>query len=161
MEPRANQLDLASSYDCSTLPPPASPAPAAAASRERGVALVLVLAFLALLSVLLVAFFSSVRTDLQSASSYAGAVTVAQLAENASNIVIGQITDATQIAGRSGKPQSKQLTWASQPGLIHTYGSDGHPGSSYKLYSSADMVTPAEHDYLPAAGRKSDYGSAE
>ena len=117
---------------------------------QRGVALVIVLAFLVLLSALLIAFFSSVQTDLVGSKTYAKGVTVRQLAETATNVVIGQISDATKSYLVPGDPGSTRLTWASQPGLIHTYGDDGKPGRSFKLYSSGNMVEDPGTDFLPA-----------
>ena len=124
--------------------------PASAARRaQRGIALVLVLAFLVLLSALVVAFFSSVQTELAGSKTYAKGVTVKQLAETATNIVIGQISDATKSYLVPGDQYSTRLTWASQPGLIHTYGDDGKPGRSFKLYSSVNMVEDPGTDFLP------------
>ena len=123
----------------------------ASASRpaQRGVALVIVLSFLVLLSALIIAFFSSVQTDLVGSKTYASGVTVRQLAETTTNVVIGQISDATKSYLVPGDTGSSRMTWASQPGLIHTYGDDGKPGRSFKLYSSGNMVEDAGIDYLP------------
>lgn len=124
---------------------------------QRGIALVLVLAFLVLLSALVIAFFSSVQTELQGSKTYASGVTVKQLAETTTNIVMGQVSDATKSYEIPGNPSAtppvdaggKRLTWASQPGLIHTYGDDGKPGRAFKLYSSLNMVEDEGTDYLP------------
>ena len=123
----------------------------ASASRpaQRGIALVIVLSFLVLLSALIIAFFSSVQTDLVGSKTYASGVTVRQLAETTTNVVIGQISDATKSYLVPGDTGSSRMTWASQPGLIHTYGDDGKPGRSFKLYSSGNMVEDAGIDYLP------------
>ena len=113
-------------------------------------ALVLVLAFLVLISALVVAFFTSVQTELQGAKNYASAVTVKQLAETTTHIVMGQIIDGTQSFVTPGNVNSQRLTWASQPGLIRTYADDGSPGRTFKLYSTANMVEDAGTDYIPA-----------
>lgn len=117
---------------------------------QRAVALVLVLAFLVLLSTLLIAFLSSVGTDLQGSRTYASGVTAKQLAETTTNIVMGQISDATKSYLVPGDTSSPRMTWASQPGMIHTYDDTGKPGRSFKLYSSYDMVEDEGSDYLPA-----------
>ena len=102
----------------------------------RGIALVIVLAFLALISVLVVAFFTSVTTELRTARTSAAGVTTRQLADTATQFVIGQIREATASQGA--------LTWASQPGMIRTYGTctaaASTPYAYYKLYSSDNMV---------------------
>jgi uncharacterized protein (TIGR02600 family) len=122
----------------------------AARHSRRGLALVVVLAFLVLISALIVAFFSSVQADLTGSKNYARGVTVKQLAETATNVVIGQISDATKSYLVPGDTASTRMTWASQPGLIHTYGDDGKPGRSFKLYSSPNMVEEPGTDFLPA-----------
>src|ERR1700753_2649816 len=81
-------------------------------SSTSGVALVIVLGFLVLLSALAVAFFSSVTTELKGARVFASGVTTRQLADSAVNIVEAQIRDAT--ARENG-------AWATQPGLIRVY----------------------------------------
>ena len=104
-------------------------------SNSRGIALILVLVFLVLLSVLALAFFGSVATELQASRNFASGVTTRQLAESATNIVMGQIREAT--ARENG-------AWASQPGMIRVY-RDGSSASSqadafFKLYSSNNMI---------------------
>jgi len=113
-------------------------------------ALVIVLCVLVLLSVLVIAFFTSVQTELQSARIYSNVVMVRQLAQSTTNIVMGQILDATQSFTVPGLSTSARLTWASQPGLIRTYVDDGTPGRTFKLYSAVNMVEDPGTDYIPA-----------
>lgn len=101
-----------------------------AQAQRRGVALVLVLAFLVLISVFVVGFFVSATSELQQSSGYAATVSTQQLSETATNIVIGQIREATTRPGE---------VWASQPGMVRTYRTKV-PRSFYKLYSSNRMV---------------------
>ena len=112
-------------------------------TRENGVALVLVLAFLVLISALVIAFFSSVTKELSGSKTYASGASTKQLADSTVQIVIGAIGQAT-----SG---STSVAWASQPGMIRTYG-DSVSGSAsatplafYKLYSSDKMVLSASN----------------
>ena len=121
-------------------------------------ALVLVLAFLVLISVLILAFFSTVSTDFQASQTYSDGVAVRQLAETANQIVIGQIVDATK---SYENPQQTgagavRLTWSSQPGLIRNWRSDpttdgtrARVGRTYKLYSSRQMVEVPDEDAQP------------
>ncbi|MCE9608784.1 MAG: Verru_Chthon cassette protein A [Chthoniobacter sp.] len=99
---------------------------------NRGVALVLVLAFLVLISVLVIAFFSSVTTELTSSKSYAFGANARQLADTSVQTVMGQIRDATT--------KGNKVAWASQPGMIRTYDDSGESVSYYKLYSSENMI---------------------
>ncbi len=107
---------------------------------NSGVALVLVLAFLVLISGLILAFFSSVTTDANSAASFASEVTTKQLADTAANLVIGEITDATAGYQLEDPSNPKITAWASQPGMIRTYDDSGNPYRFYKLYSARNMV---------------------
>ena len=116
--------------------------------QRKGVALILVVSFIVLLSALVVGFFSRVTTDLNGARSYAEGISARQLAESAVSVVMGQIRAATTITNGC---------WASQPGMIRVYGgANGVAGSQayrfYKLYSSHNMV-------LEKSGTKDDFKS--
>ncbi len=99
---------------------------------NRGVALLLVLGSLVLLSALTLAFLGSVSTELLSSKSYATGTSVRLLSDTALNMIIGQIRDAST---------QTNIGWASQPGLIRTFG--GSSDTAYKLYSSPEMRLPA------------------
>ena len=116
-----------------------SPLPYCPVHRSRnGIALVLVLACLVLLSILVVAFLNSVKTDIQSSKAYSDDNGTRMLADAAANIVMSQIRQATTAATATGL-----TSWASQPGMIRTYDNGGNPETAYKLYSSAQMEEPA------------------
>ena len=85
----------------------------------RGVALVLVLAFIALCTVLVVAFFASVSTEAVSERAASSENSAAQLAASAVQLVEGTISYATEPKGDT------TFAWACQPGMIRTYGSAG------------------------------------
>lgn len=111
---------------------------------NRGVTLIIVLAFLVLLSGVVIAFFSSTQTELQGAKTYESSVTVKQLLATAVNVAQGQISDATRSlkvpgTGGSSTPGGR-LAWASQPGMIRTWDDAGKPWRIFKLYSSQNMV---------------------
>ena len=90
---------------------------------------------------MIVAFFTSVSNEVSASNSYAAGVTVKQLSETATNMVIGEITDATQGYTDPTKPTGASiLSWASQPGMIRTYDQSGAPYRYYKLYSAENMV---------------------
>lgn len=111
--------------------------------KPAGVALFLVLAFLALIVTLVLAFFTSVTSELSTARSSVSQVTARQLADTTVQVVSSVIRMATTPGGKSS-------TWASQPGMIRTYGSTTGGASSaplayFKLYSTDDMeVTESE-----------------
>lgn len=110
---------------------------------KSGVALVIVLGFLVIISALAVAFFSSVTTELKGARTFASGVTTRQLADSAANLVMAQIREAT--ARENG-------AWASQPGMIRVFrdSTGSNPVASskaeafFKLYSSDVMVVQGQ-----------------
>src|ERR1700741_2960701 len=110
--------------------------------RTRGVALVIVLSLVVLLSALIIGFFSSVQNESQSSQIYKGSVTVKQLVSTANGVAMGQIADATH---SFKDPSSKQpnandrLLWASQPGMIRTWDATGKGWKIFKLYSARNM----------------------
>ncbi len=104
---------------------------------QSGVALVLVLSILVLLTAVVIAFFMNATTDLTSSKSYSDEMRVRLLADSAVNVVEGQIRAATQ-----GGTGGNILAWASQPGMIRTYNKQGRLGTAYKLYSTdASQIT--------------------
>lgn len=114
-------------------------------SGRRGVALVVVLSTLLLMSALLVAFMGRVSTERASQRATYSGYEAQQAAESAVNLVISQIRAATTSAldGSTG--------WASQPGVIRTFGTEDRV---YKLYSSLQM-RDTETGYNPASFQES------
>jgi uncharacterized protein (TIGR02600 family) len=92
-------------------------------------ALVLVLSAIVLLSVLILAFMSSVGVERVASGSQLNQTEARVLSENVLSLVTAQIRDATT---------QSDTAWASQPGLIRTYSSSGN--KTYKLYSAAEMI---------------------
>ena len=105
--------------------------------RNRSSALLIVLGCLVLISVLIVAFFYAVTAERQSAQLYANTSSVKMLADSTVSIVQGQIKNATKGTDTSGNT----LAWASQPGMIRNYNTQGQAVGFYKLYSWNNMVT--------------------
>lgn len=103
---------------------------------EQGVALVLVLLFLVILSSVILAFFNTATSEVTTSTAYTSGVSTKMLSDVVTNIVEAQIEEGTQ-----GKdPQTgSPLAWASQPGMIRTYDSQGAAKNLYKLYSSDNM----------------------
>jgi len=99
--------------------------------RQKAAALVIALAFLLLISAVVLAFFNSAKNDRKNAASFANSQETMRLADTAVSLVMSQIRDATSA------PNS---AWASQPGMIRTYGTDGLLARALKLYSSDDMA---------------------
>ena len=123
---------------------------------KRAVALLLVLAFVLLISTVIVGFFSSSAGARREVSSYESGMVVKQLADVATNVVIGQISDATQswevpATSASSKGSGARLTFATQPGMIRTYDATGNPGRAFKLYSSPTMVTAPGSEWVASA----------
>lgn len=110
-------------------------------SRQSGVALVIVLSVLLLMSAMLVAFMSSVSTERLSQRAAYSSFEAQQVAESAVNLVISQIRAATT------EIDDGTQSWSSQPGAIRTFGSNA---KVFKLYSAARMQE-SEGSYNPAS----------
>jgi uncharacterized protein (TIGR02600 family) len=97
---------------------------------SHGIALIIVLAAVVLVTVLVLAFLTSIGTELQSSKMYANGSSVKLLSQSAVAFVMGEIQAATS---------DQTLCWASQPGMIRTYNNDGSANGYYKLYSDDGM----------------------
>ena len=106
--------------------------------QPAGVALVIVLGFLVLISAIILGFFSSVSTELASSKATATSSSTHQLADSAINVVMAQIVDATK--GQDATNSNASLAWASQPGMIRTFDDTGAAKDFFKLYSSDEMT---------------------
>ena len=100
-----------------------------------------------LMTVLVLVFFASVIAEKTTAKAATSGVSARQLAQSAVQIVEGTISQAT--VPSLGVPTATAVAWASQPGMIRTYGVGdpvgGYTASSaplayYKLYSSSNMI---------------------
>jgi uncharacterized protein (TIGR02600 family) len=127
--------------------------------RLSGAALVIVLSFLVILTGLIVAFLSSITHETSATSAAASAMTSRNLADSAIQLTMAQIRDST--AGFVRDTNGALLTnspvcWASQPGAIWNWDTNGSNTAVYKLYSSTNMVanngTYNPTNDLPAAG---------
>ncbi len=108
-------------------------------AESRGIALVLVLAVLVIVSILVIGMLTSARVNLATAQSYSSGNDVQLLSDTAVNLAIAQIRKGTS---------NEDLAWISQPGLIRTFSPTGQV-QAYKLYSSYSMVE--DRDYDPGA----------
>lgn len=96
--------------------------------------MVIVMALLVIVLGLAITFLSRMSIERSASAGYAASASTRQLADSAVNIVQGQIRDATT--------QGLTVAWASQPGMIRTFGnSAGGPTlKAYKLYSSDKLI---------------------
>ena len=94
---------------------------------RRGVALLLVLGCLVLLTALILALIISSQNNLKSSKLYANGSSVKTLADSTVSLAMAQIQQATS--------NGTQVAWASQPGMIRTYDNTGAPLVNYRLFS--------------------------
>lgn len=108
-------------------------------ARRTGFALVIVLAFIVLLSALVVGLLTTAEHESKTNSLQVDSLDARIAAESALRLVQAQIRAASlegiDSAGRGSH------AWASQPGAVRTYDSSGAPANIYKLYSSEEMTT--------------------
>src|SRR5579862_9457390 len=108
-----------------------NPAPRPQVHPSSGVALLIVLGMLVLLSVIVLAFITSVTTDLSDAKGYENEVQTRMLADS--------VLDLVEIQIRAASTGTGNPAWISQPGLLRTFPITGN-SVAYKLYSSSKMV---------------------
>jgi len=119
------------------------------AGNRRGIALLLVLTMLLLLSLLVVGLLISARQEVATAKSYSDSSDVRTLADMSANFVISQIARATNQSPYS--KSNEDNAWISQPGLLRTFDTNG-PKAAYKLYSSYNMIVNGSYDPLANEG---------
>lgn len=101
---------------------------------RRGIALVIVLSLLVLITVMVVGFLVRVGGERTASANYYAAATTRQLADTAVNLVQAQINEATTVgAGTSA--------WASQPGAVRVFDVNGQLSKIYRLYSAPTLVS--------------------
>lgn len=103
---------------------------------ERGVALVLVLGLLVLVSGLVVGLLMRSTTERTETGAFFESSRTDNLAEQAVSIVQAQIAHA------SGNEEG----WTSQPGMVRAFNQDGTLKHGYKLFSDDDMVLDVVDD---------------
>jgi hypothetical protein len=123
-----------------------------ASCEQRGIALVIVLSLIAVMTLLAVTFFVAVSGEGKSSQHQSDGAKAGQLATSAAQMVMAQI-QAASTATPAGAGAG--VAWTSQPGLLRTFPS---PGTSkvFKLYSAPTMVTDSfqETDDAPPADWK-------
>jgi len=112
------------------------------AENRRGVALITVLTVMALTTILVLTFFTLATSEHRASNTYSQGLQAQQVAEQAVNLVIAQIREATVREG------NLPVAWASQPGAIRIWRHDGEKGEAYKLYSDDLMKTTDWGDFL-------------
>lgn len=124
--------------------------------RQRAFALVLVLIVIVLAATMAVFFLASAGQERRGVDLYGRGSQARHLSGMAVSRVMGQIGAATK-EGSASDP----VAWASQPGMIRTYGKNGNPKSIYKLYSwDSDLLkagtgyNPFTSSEMPPAGWK-------
>lgn len=106
---------------------------------SSGMALLLMMGTLVLLSVMILAFLSTVNTERIASGSQLNQTEARLLADNVLSLVTAQIREATT---------QPNTVWASQPGLIWNWDASGNT-NAFKLYSSSNMVATS---FNPAQG---------
>ena len=113
-------------------------------SDRRGLALISVLGVVTLTMILILALFSVSDSEFKASRVYEDGSTAHHLADNAINIVMGQIQAAATGAGTPGAAAGSaplgSTIWASQPGAVRVYNSSGNFILGRTLFSSSQMV---------------------
>src|SRR5579859_1955227 len=91
--------------------------------RKRGVALILVVSVLALLTILMLAMFTSTDNEFKSMQGYVAAQDAKRIGDMAANMVMGQIQKGT--VPNPNNVNSHTTIHATQPGEIRVYNLNG------------------------------------
>ena len=125
-------------------------APTSARAASRGAALIITLAILVLITFLVVALFTTVTNERTESSAAGSRGDVDQLAAATVDLVKATITQATagyeSDASTGTLNTANRTAWASQPGLIRTWSTNGNPYRTYRLYSSGQIVNTGPID---------------
>ena len=105
-------------------------------SRHSGIALIVVLALVGLMTMMMLAMFSVSQSELKTAHTHSNGQEARQLSEVAVNLAVSQLRKATS---QNVETQGWEA-WASQPGLIRRFSTTGFTQEAYKLYSSRSLV---------------------
>ena len=105
--------------------------------RNDGIALVIVLAVLVLVTALVIGFLVRTGSERAAAANYRATARTRQLADLVVNLVQAQINQATSPASLNGTS-----AWASQPGAIRVFNTTGNQISQmiYRLYSANSLT---------------------
>ncbi len=108
------------------------------ARQRKGVALVLVLAMLVMITVIAVTFFARTVSLRKATRNEKTAVSAKQLADSVINLVQAQIDHAAT--------RGTDKAWASQPGAIRLFNANGDLQAIYRLYSASALTTGSVAD---------------
>ena len=114
---------------------------------RSGAALLMVMSVIALVAALVIMFLSLATRDRKSAELYQSGTDANALSDMAVNLAIGQVRQAT--ASPLGTHHA--VHWASQPGAIRTWKSDGTADKLFKLYSSSESTVDLSNQTTPPA----------
>jgi len=103
--------------------------------RQGAFALVLVLAMVAMMTMLVVALMTLSQGQTRESAVEAARMRSEFLAQTAVNVALAQMRDATSQVFTDGTP----MPWTSQPGGIRVHNMDGSLNRLYKLYTAAGM----------------------
>ncbi len=102
-------------------------------SGRRGMALLIVMVSLLLLTILVVGLLVRAGTESRSSSHYVADAGIQKLSDMVVNLVQAQINHATG--------QGAAKVWVSQPGAVRLFNADGSLSLVYKLYSASMLTT--------------------
>lgn len=129
-----------------------SACPIVIAARNRGVALVVVLSMLTLITALVVGFLCRAGFERASAANYGATMATRQIADTTVNIVQSQINQATT--------RGFGYVWASQPGAVRVFNPSGSLDKVYRLYSATSLTTSNAADLASDAPSNGDWVNA-
>jgi uncharacterized protein (TIGR02600 family) len=110
--------------------------------RRRGLALIIVITTISLISILVVAIFSITRTEFKATQGFVFARSAKQLGDIGTAIVQAQITNAHN----TSTVANQRTIHATQPGMVRVYNAIGNFTRAHKLYSSSQMTVTGNNE---------------
>jgi uncharacterized protein (TIGR02600 family) len=111
---------------------------------RRGLALIIVITTISLISILVVAIFSITRTEFKATQGFVFARSAKQLGDIGTAIVQAEISNAHNT---STAPIERRIH-ATQPGMVRVYSATGIFVRAHKLYSSSQMTVTGTENAL-------------
>lgn len=135
-----------------------APVPSREMRGRSGFALVIVLGFIAMVSVLVIGVLVLSENETKTTQRNIKGLDAKVASDSVVQLVQAQIRDAT-LAGVDPSTKQGTYAWATQPGAVRVYNNTGALQNIYKLYSSDQMVATSANFLLNGADTPTDWAA--
>lgn len=135
-----------------------APVPSREMRGRSGFALVIVLGFIAMVSVLVIGVLVLSENETKTTQRNIKGLDAKVASDSVVQLVQAQIRDAT-LAGIDQSTKQGTYAWATQPGAVRVYNNTGALQNIYKLYSSDQMVTSSANFLVDGTDTPTDWAA--